>query len=1159
MDDIRKRVLMLVAPKGFFEPEYTAPRAVFSEEGLDVSVATAGKEATGTQGTIIKVDLDVAQADVKDFDALFVAGGKGMMEFSKDKSAQRLLRKFVRAGKPVAMICHGPLLAAEAKVAAGRQVTGWPEIRAEIVAAGGQWTGMPVERDGDLFTAVGPQDAETLAYVLAKRLAGSTILSKTQLDKVAAMRKLALLWQFADSIRGPLSEAEAERLLREFESQGVEEKEPMVLGPSALSAAPVPLPVPRTTTPGTRQQRQRQPGEWNIAVTLHAPAIDGSWPSVPEAPPPGFPFAAQDLEDGPSIRALFQKRETWEALKEMMANPSKQGLIQSYLLPKILLSVGKDWWDKNKRRKSLGDAPFGLFSQEEYLKYRDEPNGLDGTVAGRAFIAIINQHVADILQKYLTYKGSEGHLDGYIYDSLTRRMMADAGRRHGFEPKQKPTCIYCRTQRNIETTPPVLSETDVHQTSEGKRRHPLYTCPTCADLIETKEQELRLREQNVLNVEESLRSLDGNIKDVEEQLGRNPNNKDLTNRLETLREQRKTGVPQLESLVGERDKLRADVENRRRMTNVPYNHLMCANPNCPGGTIPLTFVDWQDAFWGMPEGAAARQKLSSAYGIVEKPEQRAEDTAEGQISETVGRMPPEWMWDIPFRCPFDGWRFTPRAAFGNGKKDPGGKAMGGLFVNPPRTTIWWKPQSLEPADPEAEHTRVEEVRKQTGVGETTDSDTFLSDQNEKMYYEELSSSLRQELYRRKLEHAKRTGGLEGNDEAQREALLHDAVLEWSYTHPLHLVGYFVQRMPSSRRVFDPQTGEVRKHLEIRSLNRGDAEQITSSLIQTWFSKFLERKNGWDLMQRWLTNMRQDHVPPRCYFLTVAEHSGDHVEARCGLRYGKGSPLGEKSPRGKTYEKQGKSPYMALVEGIWDYDGQPDANQIAMPIPVEKGDALVSGKTNHINDMEEHNSRRIVFDSASSVREGAPLLVRAIFMPRHTGWRPMQRILDLRKDLKDPEDEMTGIMGALGRLADENENDTRLVSIWRKSLRKLNMPEQLKQFDEGLRKKLEEGGRMEKRESLIGTLVAEAKDPCRPTRASANSTRHPSRKARRRRAATSTASLSNYTTRRRRGITTTCDWRMTTGRCPPGASQNTGCPRARRNSWPSRPRIIRSST
>lgn len=1081
------RVLMLVAPRDFFEPEYSEPHTVFAERGMDVVVATEGGKAVSSQGTTIEADIGIGDAKPAEFDGLFVVGGKGMVGFSDNAEAQELLRGFMGAGKPVALICHAPLLAAKAGLAKDRQMTGWPEIRPEMVGAGAKWTGMPVERDGDLFTAVGPEDAEPLADILARRMDGAPMLAETMLDSAAAMRKLARLWRMADDLRGPMTDEEAERWLARFEreEEGEEPSAPMP-APAPKPPKPVPKPAPArpkapvSAPPDLEKPPLRAPKhEWNVSIELEPPRVDGAWPTVPEVQPAGFPFQADDLKDGPSIRLLFQKPETWAALREVASNPAKRGMIQSYFVPMVVLALGKGWWEINKRGKQIGNAPFGLFSSEEYKGIMDRKLALEDAQAGRAIIAQINWYVAKIVQHHLA-TGSPGpaeRFDGYIYDALEKRMVNEAGKRQGFEQKSVPVCAYCKFKRVIKTTSPFLSETVRHQVQEegARRRRPMYKCPTCADLLETKEQELRLKEQGVRNAEESLSDMAGRVRDGYAKLSSEPDDRELRTRLETQVAMWESYKPQVAALAKERDGLRDEIGNRRRMLSVPYTHIGCVNENCPGHNIPLTFVDWTLPFWGTPQGAEARRRMASVYGIAEEPkgQMAADEPAEPPVAERKGKTPPEWMWDIPFRCPFDGARFTPREAFGHGKLGPDGSTrLGGQFVEPPGSTVWWKPLSLEvPERPEeeAKKQRVEEMRTQTGIDTTTDSDRFLSDQNEKMYYTELADTLRQEFYRRKGIHRERTNGLEGNRTAKLEALLYDAVLEWSSVHPLHLVGYFTKRMPSTRRVLDKETGEVRNHLEIRSLSPGGAEQIVSSLIQTWFAKILEMEDGWGLLKPYLASEAMDKVPPRGYFVSVARRNSDgELEAPCNLRYAKGSPIGDKPPRGGSYQRD---IYLALVEGIWDYPGAPEAKDTMAPVPTERGDALAKG-TSRLDEMDYHNSHKIVFDSSTSLAEGSPVLVRALFMPRHTAWIPVKRVMHLRKDLADPEDDMAGIMDVVGRLADNREEDVRMFARWRKALRQLGMPEQVKKFDEDLRRRMEEKDM--KRSSA--SLAADAKDP-----------------------------------------------------------------------------------
>ncbi|MDQ3339649.1 MAG: type 1 glutamine amidotransferase domain-containing protein [Myxococcota bacterium] len=67
--------------------------------------------------------------DASAFDALFLAGGhaQGMKQYLGSEAVQALTRAFFAAGKPVAAICHGVLVAARAGVLAGRRTTCLPK------------------------------------------------------------------------------------------------------------------------------------------------------------------------------------------------------------------------------------------------------------------------------------------------------------------------------------------------------------------------------------------------------------------------------------------------------------------------------------------------------------------------------------------------------------------------------------------------------------------------------------------------------------------------------------------------------------------------------------------------------------------------------------------------------------------------------------------------------------------------------------------------------------------------------------------------------------------------------------------------------------------------------------------------------------------------
>jgi len=120
-------------PTGFWLEEFTAPYYAFKDAGVDVTVASPKggqppvdpksddpnnqtdtmqrfKEDAATQKVLAN---SVKLADVKagDYDSVFYAGGHGpMWDLTNDPVSIKLIEDMYNAGKPVAAVCHGPIV-----------------------------------------------------------------------------------------------------------------------------------------------------------------------------------------------------------------------------------------------------------------------------------------------------------------------------------------------------------------------------------------------------------------------------------------------------------------------------------------------------------------------------------------------------------------------------------------------------------------------------------------------------------------------------------------------------------------------------------------------------------------------------------------------------------------------------------------------------------------------------------------------------------------------------------------------------------------------------------------------------------------------------------------------------------------------------------------
>src|SRR3989442_14135943 len=70
--------------------------------------------------------------------------------------AVEFVKAFFDAGKPVAVICHGPWTVVEAGAARGRRIASWPSLKTDLRNAGAEWVDEEVVGDGKLVSSRKP-------------------------------------------------------------------------------------------------------------------------------------------------------------------------------------------------------------------------------------------------------------------------------------------------------------------------------------------------------------------------------------------------------------------------------------------------------------------------------------------------------------------------------------------------------------------------------------------------------------------------------------------------------------------------------------------------------------------------------------------------------------------------------------------------------------------------------------------------------------------------------------------------------------------------------------------------------------------------------------------------------------------------------------------
>lgn len=171
-----KRVAIL-ATHGFEESELLEPRDALLKAGAFVDLISLEAGAIkswkdGNWGDALQVDRTVADVTVDDYDALLLPGGvMNPDKLRTDKDAVAFVRAFIDQHKPVAAICHGPWLLAEAGVLKGRKVTSYPSIRTDLTNAGAEWVDQEVVVDNGLVTSRSPKDLPAFNAKMVEEIA----------------------------------------------------------------------------------------------------------------------------------------------------------------------------------------------------------------------------------------------------------------------------------------------------------------------------------------------------------------------------------------------------------------------------------------------------------------------------------------------------------------------------------------------------------------------------------------------------------------------------------------------------------------------------------------------------------------------------------------------------------------------------------------------------------------------------------------------------------------------------------------------------------------------------------------------------------------------------------------------------------------------------
>ena len=172
------RVAFLTANEGVEQVELTAPwQAVKDAGGTPELLAPQVGEVQGfnhvDKADTFTVHRSIRDADPLDYSALVLPGGVvNADELRTMAAAVTFVQRIFEAGKPTAVICHGPWTLVEADLVRGRTLTSWPSLKTDIRNAGGNWVDTEVQvctnGPNTLVTSRKPDDLPAFCEQLVK-------------------------------------------------------------------------------------------------------------------------------------------------------------------------------------------------------------------------------------------------------------------------------------------------------------------------------------------------------------------------------------------------------------------------------------------------------------------------------------------------------------------------------------------------------------------------------------------------------------------------------------------------------------------------------------------------------------------------------------------------------------------------------------------------------------------------------------------------------------------------------------------------------------------------------------------------------------------------------------------------------------------------------
>ena len=153
------------------DSEVTEPKKELEKAGFVVDVIGQSiEEYVGKKGAKVKSNKTIDSVSAKDYAGLVIPGGWAPDKMRMNEKMVKFTQEINQAKRPIASICHGGWMLAEANIIKGKNVTSYKAIKTDLKNAGANWLDKEVVVDGNLITSRTPDDLPVFCSELIKAL-----------------------------------------------------------------------------------------------------------------------------------------------------------------------------------------------------------------------------------------------------------------------------------------------------------------------------------------------------------------------------------------------------------------------------------------------------------------------------------------------------------------------------------------------------------------------------------------------------------------------------------------------------------------------------------------------------------------------------------------------------------------------------------------------------------------------------------------------------------------------------------------------------------------------------------------------------------------------------------------------------------------------------